>query len=71
MKTPMLPFALSLDFTSGVLGPCNNYIRRRLSDMRGAYLDAVATEAAIEEADPVVYEVYQYDVPSRTASCSP
>ena len=31
--------------------------------MRGVYLDAVATEAAIEEADPVVYEVYQYDVP--------
>lgn len=63
MNTLMLPFTLELDFVSGVLKPCNNYIRRHLSDMKGMYLDETATEEAIQKGDPVIYEVYQYDVP--------
>ncbi len=63
MNTLMLPFTLELDFVSGVLKPCNNYIRRHLSDMKGVYLDETATEEAIRGGDPLIYEVYQYDVP--------
>ncbi len=63
MNTPVLPFAINLDFKNGVLEPCNNYIQRRLSDMRGFYLDEEATEKIIQQGDPLLYEVYQYDVP--------
>lgn len=63
MTPLMLPFAIGLDFKSGVLAPCNNYTPRRLSDLRGFYLDEAATERGIREGDPVIYEVYQYDVP--------
>jgi glucose-6-phosphate isomerase len=30
------------------------------------YANEVATEEAIEQGDPLLYEVYQYDVPSET-----
>jgi glucose-6-phosphate isomerase len=63
MNEPMLPLAINLDFKSGILKPCNNYICRRLSDMRGFYLDERATKEIIQQEDPVLYEVYQYDVP--------
>jgi len=43
MAQLMLPFAIDLDFKSGALKPCNNYISRRLSDLRGFYLDSGAT----------------------------
>ena len=62
----MSPFAMTLDFQRGVLEPCNNFIQRHLSDMRGMYVDEAATEAAIAEGDPLLYEVYQYDVPFET-----
>jgi glucose-6-phosphate isomerase len=57
------PFTIRLDFQRGVLDPCNNVIQRHLSDMRGMYLDDEAAEEAIEGGDPLLYEVYQYDVP--------
>ncbi|MGB5932464.1 MAG: glucose-6-phosphate isomerase family protein [Anaerolineae bacterium] len=60
------PFTMRLDFQRGVLDPCNNVIERHLSDMRGMYLDEAATEEAIEGGDPLLYEVYQYDVPFET-----
>lgn len=66
MKDLMSPFSIELDFQSGVLDPCNNIIQRHLSDMRGMYLDEAATEEAIEGGDPLLYEVYQYDVPFET-----
>lgn len=34
--------------------------------MRGMYLDEAVTEEAIEGGDPLLYEVYQYDVPFET-----
>jgi len=60
------PFAMTLDFQRGGLEPCNNFIQRHLSDMRGMYVDEAAMEAAIAEGDPLLYEVYQYDVPFET-----
>ena len=62
----MSPFAITLDFQRGVLEPCNNFLQRHLSDMRGMYLDAAATENAIKKGDPLLYEVYQYDIPFET-----
>lgn len=66
MGDPLSPFAITLDFQRGVLQPCNNFIQRYLSDMRGMYVDDVATEEAIQAEDPLLYEVYQYDVPFET-----
>jgi len=59
----MLPFGLTLDFETGILQPCNNLTQRRISDMLRMYVDQEATEKAIKEGNPLVYEVYQYDVP--------
>jgi glucose-6-phosphate isomerase, archaeal len=46
----------------GRLEPATSGVQRRLSDMRGFYADAAAEEALAGD-DPVVYEVFQYDVP--------
>lgn len=62
----MWPFALALDLQRGGLEPCNNIIERHLSDMRGMYIDEAATEQAIAQGDPLLYEVNQYDVPFET-----
>ena len=60
----MLPFSLQLDFQSGVIQPCNNYIQRRLSDMASMYADQEAAQKALQNGDPLIYEVRQYDVPN-------
>jgi len=58
------PFSLKLDLRTGIIGPCNRYIQRRLSDMAGMYADHAGEQKALQGGDPVVYEVYQYDVPN-------
>ncbi len=60
------PFHLLVDITSGRLEPATTIVTRRLSDMRGMYADAVAEAGLIEDGDPVVYRVFQYDVPEET-----
>jgi glucose-6-phosphate isomerase len=62
----MWPFALAVDLQRGGLEPCNNIVERHLSDMRGMYIDEVATEEAIAQGDPLLYKVNQYDVPFET-----
>jgi glucose-6-phosphate isomerase len=62
----MWPFALAVDLQRGGLEPCNNIVERHLSDMRNMYIDEVATEEAIAQGDPLLYEVNQYDVPFET-----
>ncbi len=62
----MQPFSLKLSLQNGVLAPCSNYIQRRLSDMASMYADQDAVRKMLQEADPVLYEVYQYDVPEQT-----
>jgi glucose-6-phosphate isomerase, archaeal len=63
--TPVDPFSLTL-LGSGALEPFTSRTERRASQMRGAFLDGPALEALVEKADPVVYEVFQYDVPEET-----
>jgi glucose-6-phosphate isomerase len=61
----MQPFSLKLSLHNGVLAPCNNHIRRRLSDMASMYADQEAVQELLQHDDPVLYEVYQYDVPEE------
>lgn len=63
---PMEPVRLWVDVASGRLDPATTFLRRRLSDMRGMYADAAAEAALISARDPVVYTVFQYDVPEET-----
>ena len=58
----MQPFSLKLDFQTGIIRPCNNYLERRISDMAGIYADHEAEQKALLDGDPVIYQVHQYDV---------
>lgn len=63
--TAVDPFALMLELESGRLEPHTTHIIRRVSDLRGAFLDAAAWDRLVSGGDPVVYEVLQYDVPEE------
>jgi glucose-6-phosphate isomerase len=56
------PFSVVVD-AQGVLAPATSTVRRRLSDMKGMYADASAEETGLSKGDPVIYEVFQADVP--------
>jgi glucose-6-phosphate isomerase, archaeal len=60
------PFLLQLDAESGYLAPHTSVVTRRLSHMRGMYGDGEAERRLIDDGDPLVYEVTQYDVPPQT-----
>lgn len=64
MQPLMDPFSLALDRGSGDLSPITSAMRRRLSDMRGMYADAVAERALAEDGDPLIYEVLQHETPN-------
>lgn len=61
------PFALALDLdlATGGLAPHTTRIERRLSALIGAFEDTAAFEQLVENGDPLVYEVLQYDVPEE------
>lgn len=60
----MNPFALAIDFSTGVISTPRNFTQRRLSDMRAMYSDAGAVEQIIErEGDRLIYEVYAAELP--------
>lgn len=62
--TAVEPFASRLDFGTGVLGPSNLVLRRKLSEMGHVYADEAARRKLIEEAgDALVYEVYVVELP--------
>ena len=43
----------------------DNHVRRQLSAMRGQFHDAAAYGRLLEQADPVLYEVYELKRPAR------
>jgi glucose-6-phosphate isomerase len=55
------PFSVAVD-ARGELAPATSTITRRLSHMAGMYLDSAAESRLLEDGDPLIYEVYQYDV---------
>jgi glucose-6-phosphate isomerase, archaeal len=61
--TNVEPFTTALDLASGRLDPELEVTVRRLSDMRGMYL-----EDAGADDDPVIYRVYGIPVPATTGN---
>jgi glucose-6-phosphate isomerase len=59
------PFAFGVDPSSGVITPYDNLIQRRLSNMKGMFLDEGARETMLEKEDTVLYEVYEVNVPDQ------
>jgi glucose-6-phosphate isomerase, archaeal len=55
------PFTAKMDLASGRIDPDDNRIERRLSDMRGAYLEE-------PRGDAVVYEVFPIEAPETNAN---
>jgi len=63
MNTLMEPFSLNVDSLSGKIEPTTTSIRRTLSDLGAMYADQGAVESTLKSGDPLIYEVFQYDVP--------
>jgi glucose-6-phosphate isomerase, archaeal len=61
----MKPFATDLDLAEGAMKDPDQHIVRRASSMRGHYADAPALEALIARGDPVLYEVFEKDIPEE------
>ncbi|MFP4058047.1 MAG: glucose-6-phosphate isomerase family protein [Candidatus Brocadiia bacterium] len=61
------PLRVDIFPDTGLVGPeqTTNAFGRHLSDMRGTYQDAAATEALIARQDPLLYQVYTADVPDE------
>lgn len=58
-----LPFTFELDAPGFVPSHYDNHIERRLSAMKGQYLDQATYQAMIESGDQLLYEVYELQRP--------
>jgi glucose-6-phosphate isomerase len=56
---PDAPFSLTLPSPEMVPSHYDNHIQRRLSDLRGQFLDQAAYAAMLARADTLLYEVYE------------
>jgi glucose-6-phosphate isomerase, archaeal len=59
------PFIKLVDFQSGAMESHTTHIKRRASDLTAAFRDKVAISSFVEDGDPLIYEVFQYDVPKE------
>ncbi len=57
------PFTTRIRFGGVQPAAYDNHICRRLSSLRGQFLDAAACEARLAEEDPLLYEVYEFRRP--------
>jgi glucose-6-phosphate isomerase len=57
------PFSFTLNLPAGLPTHFDRIIERRLSAMRGQYFDEAALEAQLAQDDPLIYEVYEVQVP--------
>lgn len=62
MELTAYPFSVTVD-EHGILSPATSTIKRRLSDMKGMYANRTAEQSVLQDGDPVIYEVFQADVP--------
>jgi len=53
------PFSSSISIPEGSLSDYDNHIVRRLSAMKGQYLDQQAYQTILNQQDSVLYEVYE------------
>lgn len=65
-----LPFSLSISLAEETLSAYDNHILRRLSDMKGQYLDQQAYERMLATQDAVLYEVYEVTRPQLAGELS-
>jgi glucose-6-phosphate isomerase len=62
----MSPFALQINFSTGIINPSAKLSERRLSHMRSMYSDPAAVEQILEhEGDRLIYEVYAAELPEE------
>jgi glucose-6-phosphate isomerase len=60
----MEPSASRIELQTGVLDPCGQVLRRRLSDMQAMFTnEAARQELQAQEGDRLVYEVYVAEIP--------
>lgn len=57
MKT--VPFTFEVSIADAVLSHYDNHIQRRLSSMKGQFLDQAAYDALLASEDALLYEVYE------------
>ena len=61
MKT--VPFTFDVSIADAILSEYDNHIERRLSAMKGQFLDAEAFQAMLADDDALLYEVYEIKRP--------
>jgi glucose-6-phosphate isomerase, archaeal len=58
-----LPFTFTLPLPTVIPSRVDNHIERRLSAMRGQFLDPIAYQTMLDQEDQLVYEVYEIKRP--------
>lgn len=59
------PFTFGVNIAEATLEKYDNHITRRLSAMRGQYLDQAAFEAMLSQEDQLLYEVFEIRRPEN------
>jgi glucose-6-phosphate isomerase, archaeal len=57
------PFTFGIHLPDGIPSSYDAHLTRKLSSMKGLYLDQAAYEAMMAQGDPLVYEVYEVKRP--------
>jgi glucose-6-phosphate isomerase, archaeal len=71
MSLPSFPFSTDLLHAEQILlAQYDQHITRRLSAMRGQYLDGAAYEALLSQEDKLLYEVYEVSRPGVNGELS-
>ena len=60
---PDLPFTFTLPMPEVIPSRCDNHIQRRLSALKGQFLDQETYQRMLTEEDRLVYEVYEIHRP--------
>ena len=62
VSTSPLPCSITFESSTGVIFQATAHYQKRLSDLRGLFLDPAALDRRIqEEADPICYENYAFN----------
>ena len=61
----MRPFSMHLDFKTGGLAPHDRTNIRKLSDMKGMFLDAESERRILEKEDPMIYSFSEKILPEQ------
>ena len=61
-------FTVDYDLTTGMSKSGATTSKRRVSNMRGMFADEDATEALVQNGDPLVYEFYEMGAPEKDSN---